>query len=272
MTRTARGTLAAVLVAAPALVGLGWSAAVAWSSGRTGIVLSNGAVWRGLGWSIWIAAAATLLATAGAVIIAALFRSNDPLHRWGRALAIAPLPIPHLVAAAVGVMILSQSGLLARVGFSLGFIDSPGAMPALVYDRAGIGLIVTLAWKEFPFLALLAISLLGTRGAAFEETARTLGAPPWAVFRHATWPVLWRGLLPGAAAVFIFTAGSYETALLLAPSNPLALPLLIAERHNDPALARRADAGVLVLLAFLLSVLVVALHEWARSRAERLDR
>ncbi|HET8650794.1 MAG TPA: ABC transporter permease subunit [Gemmatimonadales bacterium] len=272
MTRTARGTIAALLVAAPALIGLGWSAAVAWSSGRIATVLSDGAVWRGLGWSIWIAAAATLLATAGAVLVAALFRSNDPLHRWGRALAIAPLPIPHLVAAAVGVMILSQSGLLARAAFGVGLIDQPGAMPALVYDRAGTGLIVTLAWKEFPFLALLAISLLATRGAAFEEAARTLGASPRAVFRHATWPVLWRGLLPGAAAVFIFAAGSYETALLLAPSNPLALPLLIAQRHDDPAIARRPDADILVLLAFLLSALAVAAHEWARSRAERLDR
>src|SRR5690606_22513047 len=104
-------------------------------------------------------------------------------------------------------------------------------------------------WKEFPFLALLAFSVLATRGAALEETARGLGAGPLQVLRHITIPVLWRGLLPGAAAVFTFALGSYEAAALLAPSDPLALPLLIEERYTGPDLARRADAYVLVLVA-----------------------
>ena len=105
---------------------------------------------------------------------------------------------------------------------------------------------------------MLGFSVLATRGPALEETARSLGAGPLDVFRRVTWPVLWRGLLPGVIAVFAFVAGSYEAAVLLAPSDPLALPLLTFERYTDPDLARRPDAFVLVLVGLATSAAAVA--------------
>jgi ABC-type spermidine/putrescine transport system permease subunit I len=137
-------------------------------------------------------------------------------------------------------------------------------MPALVLDPLGVGLIVALVWKEIPFLTLVAISVLETRGTQLEETARGLGAGPVSVLLRVTWPVLWRGMLPAAVAVFTFVAGSYEAAVLLAPSDPLALPLLTWERYTDASLSRRGDAYVLALLGMLLALGAVALHEWVR--------
>jgi putative spermidine/putrescine transport system permease protein len=273
--------LAALLVALPALVGAVYSALAALglagfapagpSFDRIARVLGESAVWAGLGWTLWTAGAATLLATAGAVLLAVVFRSSRSADRLARALAALPLPIPHLVAAAVFVLALGQSGVLARVAVALGLAHSPADLPALIYDRTGVGYILALGWKEFPFLALLAVSVLATRGPAMEETARSLGAGPVAVFRRVTWPLLWRGLLPGMVAVFAFVAGSYEAAVLLAPSRPLALPLLTYERYTDPDLRQRADAYVLVLLGLALAGCAVALHEWARAHAESFD-
>ncbi|HEU4700158.1 MAG TPA: ABC transporter permease subunit, partial [Gemmatimonadales bacterium] len=165
-----------------------------------------------------------------------------------------------------------QSGLLARLGHAAGLVATPADMPPLVYDRWGIGLVLTLAWKETPFLALLAVSVLATRGRALEEAARGLGAGTAARLRRVTLPLLWRGLLPGVIAVFVFAAGSFETALLLAPSDPLALPLLTAERAENLGLDARADAFVLALLAFAVAALAVAAHEWARARWEGLEQ
>jgi putative spermidine/putrescine transport system permease protein len=277
----ARGLAAAALVALPVLVGLGYSAAVAfdvagigaagWSSGRIARVLGESTVWRSVSWTALTAAAATLVAAAAAVVVAVSFRSTDPGARLARALAVAPLPIPHLVAAAGGVLILGQSGLLARLAAAAGLIGTPAEMPALIYDPRGVGLVLTLAWKEFPFLALVAFSLLAGRGQSLEEAARTLGAGSGETFRRVTWPVLWRGLLPATVAVFAFAAGSYETAVLLAPSDPLPLSVLTLERYHDPSLAARGDAFVLVLLALVVAGIAVALHEWARSRAEPVD-
>ena len=271
----------AALAALPALVGIVYALAAATglagfdASGftleRIARVLSETAVWRGLVWTLATAAAATLLAAAGAVVLAVTFRGTSPGDRTARALALLPLAVPHLVAATLFVLLLGQSGFVARLLAATGLATTPDAVPALVYDSAGIGFVVALAWKELPFLALIAFTVLATRGPALEETARSLGASPPQVFRRITWPMLWRGLLPGIIAVFAFVAGSYEAAVLLAPSDPLPLPLLTAERYIDPDLGRRNDAFVLVLIGFVVAAAAVALHESARARTEAFD-
>ena len=276
-----RGLVAALAVALPVLAGAGYSllaslgltgaGSVGGGPARFAAVLGESVVWTGLAWSLWIAAASTALAAGGAVTVAALFRREAGLDRAARLFAVLPLPIPHLAAAVAGLLLLGQSGLLARLLASLGLLTDPGGMPALVYDRAGLGLILTLAWKEFAFLALVALSVVATRGERLEEVARTLGAKPVAVFRRVTWPLLWRGLLPAVVAAFVFVASTYEAAAVLAPSDPLALPLLTLERYTDADLSRRGDAFVLVLLGMMVSLLAVAAHEWARSRWDRFE-
>jgi putative spermidine/putrescine transport system permease protein len=277
MTRAERGgLLAAALVAGPVLVGLTYAAlgaadlTGAGASGQASIqrtlsVLSQEAVWRGTAWTLWIALSSTAIAMVGAIVLAVSFRSAGSLDRAARALAIVPLPIPHVVAGVMGVLILGQSGLLARVAHALGLITTPGQMPALIFDPLGIGLILTLVWKEIPFLSLIAFSVLASRGLEMEETARTLGAGRWETLRRITIPILLRGLLPAAVAVFAFAAGSFELALLLAPSDPLALPLQTMERYTDSSLLRRGDAFVLALLAMAIGAAAVALHELARD-------
>lgn len=271
-----RALAAALLVAAPVALGVAYAAAGALgvagvgAAGLTGAraarVLGDAEVWRSLRWTVWVAGASTALAALLAAAIAAGFRGTSAGDRVARALAAAPLPVPPVVAATVGVLVLGQSGLLARIAAAAGLIDAPQQMPALVYDRWGVGLVLTLAWKELPFLAIVAASVLATRGALLEEAARTLGAGPGATFARVTWPVLWRGLAPAAVAVFTFVFGSYEAAALLAPSDPLAFPLLTVERYTDLDLARRGDAYVLTLLGLLVGALLVAVHEIARTR------
>ena len=83
--------------------------------------------------------------------------------------------------------------------------------------------------------------------------------------------MLWRGILPAAVAVFAFALGSYEAAALLAPSDPLALPLQTMERYTDVvagAPGRRLRAGAARAGAGLAAV---AVHERLRAAWGRLD-
>jgi putative spermidine/putrescine transport system permease protein len=276
-----RGLLAALLVASPVVVGVAYAVAGALgvagagagglSGARIVRVMGEAAVWESVGWTLWVAAASTLLATVAAIGIAVVFRGGGRMDRVARAAAAIPLPVPHVVAGVMGLLVLGQSGLLSRLAHAAGWIAAPGEMPALVYDRFGIGLVATMAWKETAFLAVVAWGILAGRGAELEEAARTLGADRWQTFRRVTLPILWRGLLPAAAAAFAFVLGSYEAAVLLGPSDPLPLPVLTMERYTDAALSRRGDAYVLVLLGIGLAALVVAAHERARARWESLD-
>ena len=275
--------LAAAVVAAPVLVGAGYailaslglagpgqSANGIHDTSRWHFVLSSRSTWWSIGWSLQVAIISTALATLGAVVVAAAFSTSTRTDRWARGVATLPLPVPHLVAAASALLVLGQSGLLARVGYALGLVQTPADMPPAVYDAPGVGLLLTLAWKEWPFLALVAIAVRGSIGDMYDETATGLGARAWTRWRLVTWPLLWRGLLPSVIAVFVFALGSYEAAVLLAPVQPAPLPVLTMERFADPALARRGDAYVLALLALGIAALVVGLHEWSRARWSRL--
>jgi putative spermidine/putrescine transport system permease protein len=238
------------------------------TTGRVMRVLTDGGVWRGVAWTVVTAGAATTLAAILAAILALSFRATGTIDRIGRAAALLPFPIPHVVAAAGGVMLLGQSGVLSRLAAALGLLNAPSQFPALVLDRAGVGFILTLGWKETPFLAFFAITSLATRGAALEEVAHTLGADSWQTLRRVVLPLLWRGMGPAVAAAAIFIAGSYEAAALLAPTDPLPLPVATYERYEAIDLATRGDAYVLVLLGLVLAALAVVAFEWRRTARE----
>ena len=266
----------AVLVAMPVLIGVLY--AVLGAFGLVGLdahgfttthvtsVLGAGSTWRGIAWSLATATVATSAATIASTALAIAFRGTRFTDRVARALAAVPLPMPHIVAATLGLLVLGQSGLVSRLLYALGVIHSAAEMPPLVLDANGIGYMATMAWKEVPFLTVVAISVLATRGPRLEEVARILGATPREILWRVTVPVLWRGLAPAAIAVAIVIAGSFEGAYLLAPSSPLALPLLTYERYRTIDAARRADAYVLVLIGLALAILAVSVLEWARAR------
>ena len=280
MTPGGRGAvLGAVLVAAPVLAGVAYVAAAAlgvagvgadgFSTTRVTRALADPLTWRSLAWSVRVAALATLLAGAGAVALAVAFRGTRPADRLARALAVVPLPLPPVIAATCALFVLGQSGLLARLGYAVGLVRTPADVPALVFDSAGLAVIAALAWKELPYLTLVAGALLAGRADDAEEAARTLGATPWQAFRRVTWPTLWRGLLPALVAVFAFAVGSFEVAALLGPSDPPAFAVLMLERYEDLDLGRRGEAYVLTLVALLLAGVTVAAHEAARALAGR---
>jgi putative spermidine/putrescine transport system permease protein len=271
-----------VLPALPVIVGIAYAVAGAFGVAGVGAggfttvrvvrVLTDGGVWRGVAWTVATAGASTTLAAILAAILALSFRATGVVERIGRAATLLPFPIPHVVAAAGGVMLLGQSGVLSRAAAALGMVGTPSQFPALVLDRTGIGFALTLGWKETPFLAFFAITALATRGAALEEVARTLGAGSWQTLRRVVLPLLWRGMRPAAAAAAIFIAGSYEAAALLAPTDPLPLPIATYERYEAVDLTMRGDAYVLVLLGLALAALAVVAFEWGRAARELPDR
>lgn len=270
-----RGGLAAVLLlAAPVLAGILYSLAAAVGLAGAGArgftldhvtaVLTASETWRGVLWTLWTAGVATAIASALALVAATLLVRA----RITRLIALLPLALPHAAGALAILLLFAQSGLLARVGYRAGWLTTPADFPALVYDRPGVGLILAFVWKELPFLTFAALAVREARTRALEEAAHTLGASAWQTWRRVTAPLLARGLAPSAIAVLAFLLGQYEMALILAPSDPLPLALLTAERATDPDVTRRGEAHVLALLAFGMAIVLVVLYERFRAHRE----
>lgn len=263
---------AGLLLAAPIAVGAIYSLMAATGlagSGASGLtarpfhaVVTDSQTWRSLAWTLTTAVVATALALSIAGATALWLRARP----WWLRLATLPLAVPHVAAALAVLLLVGQSGWISRLSMAFGLTTAPADFPALVYDPAGLALIITFAWKEYPYLLLTAVAVLSTDTSDLEGIARTLGASPTQTFRRVTWPLLWRGLAPAVLATFAYLIGQYEVPALLAPGDPLAYPLLAYERSVDPMLARRAEAHVLGLVALALVAVLVALHVWWQMR------
>ncbi|MEO6624050.1 MAG: sugar ABC transporter permease [Burkholderiaceae bacterium] len=204
-----------------------------------------------------IAVIATLLSTVLAIILAMVLRHTFAGKRVMTFILQLNLPIPHIVGAVALVLLLSQSGLFARLAAMLGLINEPSQFPVLVFDEWGIGIIAEYVWKETPFIGVILLAVLQTIGFEYEELARSLGANRWQRFRHVLLPLMMPGILSSSVLVFAFSFGSFEIPYLLGIRYPRALPVLAYESYSAADLNERAAAMAMsMVIAVMITVLV----------------
>lgn len=216
--------------------------------------------WPALGFSLWVSLASTGLAALGALLVAAALGSRRrPADGSTLLMLNLNLAFPHLVWAVALSLLLAQSGLLARLAAALGLIDGPAAFPVLVRDRYGLGIILHYVSKEIPFLVLIVLAVLRTRGAQYDLVAENLGAGSWQRLRYVTLPLVLPALTAGAALAFAFSFGAYEVPALLGVRYPRTLAVLALEFFVNPDLNRRAAGMAISLIISLVTLAVVGL-------------
>jgi putative spermidine/putrescine transport system permease protein len=181
------------------------------------------------------------------------------------------LPIPHIVGGVAMLLLLSQSGLIARVGHALGLVEAPADFPALTNDRWGFAIIAEYVWKETVFIGVVVLAALAGGVAEFEDLARTLGASRWKRFWHVIVPLLTPAILSTSIIVFAFSFGAFEIPFLLGQPFPVALPVLAFRAYTDVDLNARPQAmAISVVIAAIVAVLVLA-YTWVGRRYVRQD-
>jgi len=256
------------------LLSLGWQPAI----GQTHLSLAAygdvllrspraGAFWTGLAYSIWVSLASTALSAVLALSGALLLRRTFAGRRIATFLFQFSLPIPHLVAGVGMLFLLSQSGLFARVGASIGLITSPSSFPILVRDRFGLGVILAYLWKEVPFMGLILLATLQSLGADYEDAARTLGANRRQRFRLVTLRLVGPSLAASSTIVFAFIFGAYEIPSILGVRYPKALSVLSYELFISPDLRDRSRGSALSIVISLMVVCLVAAYLTLDRRA-----
>lgn len=232
-----------------------------------GTVLQSTDFTQSLGLTIYVAGVSTLLATVLSLALALLLRQTFRGDRALRVLVQLPLPVPHLVAAIGITLLLTQSGLVARLLHAVGVLAVPEQFPTLIYDRAAVAVILTYVWKELPFITLVTLAALRASGEEPERVARNLGAGPWQVLWHVTIPLIAPALLGAATIVFAFTFGAFEVPLLLGQSYPRLLAVEAYARYQDTDLAVRPAALALNTLIALCTALAVPPYIWLLRRS-----
>lgn len=230
--------------------------------------LASRAFWQSLGLSLYIAITATVLSSVLSIGLAMLLQKAG---RWASFACQLTLPIPHLVGIAGILLLLSPSGLLSRILFSLGWIQSDQGFPLLVNDAANVGVLAHFLWKEIPFMTLILLAVLRGIRPEYGMQARALGANPWQCFWHVTLPLLKPGVVSASLLVFGFIFGSFEVPFLLGSTVPKALPVLVYQAFADVDLAQRPVAIALGLILSVVSMGLIALYLWA-SDSKRFYR
>ena len=229
-------------------------------------VLSSPGFLRSLGLTVFV----SVVTTAATVVLG--FASALALRRGFRGKRIAtfiyqlPLTMPYLVVAVGMMMLVSQSGLLARLMHHVGIIADPSQFPVMVHDDFGVAIILVYMWKQVPFIGLIALAVLQSIGADYEQLARSLGATPWQSVRHVLVPLVAPGLVPASIIIFSFTFGSFEVPFLLGKSFPSMLSVFAYRLYVDVDLATRPQAMATSMFIAVCVLMLVYLYRWATRR------
>lgn len=176
---------------------------------------------------------------------------------------------PSAVTALTVYQILSGGGLLARLCFRFGWIQSPTEFPQLVNDTWAIGIIVSLVIGSLPLLLLYFSQLWTTiKADRLCELAESLGASRWQARTKVALPMLLDRGKSMLLLVFLLNLGSYETPLLLGRQSPQMFSVLTQRRSGIYDLTKRPEAYVLATTYFVIAVSTLVIYlRWKRRHA-----
>ena len=190
------------------------------------------AAWNSLVLGCVVTVLSLLVATPAALMLARRrFAGRDAVM----ALLTAPLLLPTIVLGLAMLIVFVSYGLV-------------GSWPGLVLAH----LLLTL-----PYALRVLSTALSTLPATVEEAAASLGAPPGAVFRRITLPLMLPGVVATCAIVFLVSFDEVVVSLFIVGPRLVTLPVALyryVESRTDPLVA--AVSSVLVLLT-LCVVLVL---------------
>lgn len=168
------------------------------------------------------------------------------------------LAVPHVTVAFGLAFLLTPSGWILRLvsPWPSGLERPPDWLT--VNDPLGLSLIAGLVLKEVPFLFLMLLAALGQSDAQrARTTARMLGYSPVFAWLKAVFPRVYPQIRLPIFAVLAYAMSVVDVSLVLGPSTPPPLAVLLLRWFNAPDLDLRliGSAGALLQLALVLAAL-----------------
>jgi len=209
---------------------------------------------------------AAVLALAATLAIAAAWHGTRAMASLTAALP-ALLALPHAAFAIGFAFLVGPSGWLARLASpELTGWTRPPELP-LVGDPWGIALMLALAAKETPFLLLMLVAAVGqAKPEPALRAARALGCGPAEAWVRVVLPRVWPQMRLPVYAVLAYGMTVADMAIVLGPTAPPTLSVLILRWFDHPDLAMRLQAAA----GAVLQLLVVAAAIGGARLAEAL--
>lgn len=112
---------------------------------------------------------------------------------------------------------------------------------------------------QIPFISLVVRSRLTGMDPAIDEAARDLGADAWQRFRHVTLPLLFPGILAGAALAFTLSIDDFVVSFFTSGPGAATLPILIYSSVKKGVTPDINALSTLIILASIFGTLAAML-------------
>ncbi len=268
--------VALCLLAAPVIWVIGYS--LLYSTGMIGLfsdhwtmkhwhaAFRSGSALKCLAYSGAISAIVTTLS----IVVSMAFVLLAPEARCSSSLSAVlcvPLATPAIVMAFLIYQLMNPGGVLARLCFQAGMIDSTTEFPVLVNDSWAIGIVVASFFSQCPLLILYFFHIWSSaRIDRYCRLAVELGASVRQARLRVAAPMLFQRGKPLFLLGFLWTMGSYEIPLLLGVQFPMMSSVLIQKRSGQFNLLERPEAFVHASLYFAFVSLGLVLFLLPRRR------
>lgn len=194
----------------------------------------------------------------GTVLAAVIWRLPGSFQKWAVVYKI-PLILPHITIAFITILFLGRTGILSRIGYHLGLIQTMTAFPNILYSGKGFGIITAYVLKETSFVILMVLGLLFKLSESQVQTARMLGASRFELFTTIVIPFTFPAIRVSFIIIFLYSLGGFDIPYIMSESSPEMLSVSIFSIYFKKDLIHRPEAAALLVILFLLSLLFLLL-------------
>lgn len=222
-------------------------------------IIHNSEFIKSFGFTIYTTLVSSFLSVVLGVVIAKILVESKIKREFIYKL---PIIIPHIIVALFAIIFLSDTGFLSRLAYFFGVSDSEKYFAHFLYNKNGLGIIISYIWKETPYVLLSVLSILRNLSGKHEMIAINLGASKLYAFWNITVPMLLPTIISTFTIVFAFSFGSYEIPMLLGSTFPKALSVQAFVEYQNPMFSNRPYAmaiNIIIILFCIISVSVLNL-------------
>jgi len=223
-------------------------------------VLTNFRFISSLQYTFYIALLSSILSVILGVVAAFLVHKAGKGNKLSFTFLKIPIMIPHIVVIVMIFHIFFQTGILSRIAYNLGIVENAHAFPLLIFDRAGIGIMLVYLYKQIPFVALMVYAISRNIDSKYFQIAENLGASPFHIMTKITMPLLAPTILSGFLFCFAFGFGAFEVPFLLGSPARHTLPILAFIEYSSPVMTDRPAAMAINVIISVISMTLIWLY------------
>lgn len=222
----------------------------------------SGEEWQIIGFTIRVAALATLVVLAPGIALAWFLARRDwPGKSLVETAVMLPMVMPPVATGLILLQLLGRNGPIGR--WLHDHLDL-----AIVFTWRAV--VIAMAVMSFPLLVRAARVAFEGVNPRLEQIARTLGASNARVLRTITLPLARRGIVAGAVLAFARALGEFGATILVAGNIPGRTSTLSLAIYNHVQLGQDSAAFRLLLFSVVIAFVAIWISEWFLRRGARI--